>query len=260
MAWQMNDPPYQDRPTMYNYYYGNPRYYEIANPPWFKWSRCNLWAQYGVAIIFINDTEDQLKLTQVSIKSVSCHSGGSYFYGARTLPDGSTQYYITSPSNGRGATYSAFVRVSNDDKDIMDSTKVWEQSQSYQHTIPSITSSNMDRAGSINGPSALFGSGSQWTGNYKFSAKTYTFKDVPVLEPNGMLALHVDITPLSGDLDDSYIQIMMDPDEMDIVFDQERGPYIWRMESDGHWHLRRPLQVFTGNVWTDPENKGGNQP
>ena len=39
---------------------------------------------------------------------------------------------------------------------------------------------------------------------------------------------------------------------MDIVIEQERGPYVWEM-NNGKWRLIRPVNIMTAKGWSDIE-------
>ncbi len=246
MGWIMNTGSYADKPKIFNYLLDvSPHRYEVADPPYFTWSTGVLWNRYEAAIKFVNDTGQRLKLNKVAVKTVSCHSGGSQYWSTTGL---------VSPCYGYGAKYICYVRVSNDGE------KTFQESSRATNEIPDITKSNMNSKGTSTTNTAKFGN-PPFTGNMGLILRNYEFSTSPIIEIGGVAYLHLRIELL----DDSKayqttIRFILNPKEMEIQFDQQRGPYIWRMESDGHWHLRRPLQVFTGNVWTDPENQGGNQP
>lgn len=241
-------------PRIYNYYLvDNPTWgwtkgtYGLAHSGYYTWARGNLWLYYDACIRFNNDTGDTLKLTSVAIKSVSCHSGGEYYWSSSG---------ITNPCYGYGARYTVYGRVSNDGGNS------YEESSKYTNTVPDITSSNMNSAGSSVTNTAKFGD-PPYEGNKGLILRNYTFTEFPSIEPDGFCYLHFHIDLLDNSKQyQTTIRFVLDPREMEVAFDTVRGPYIWRFCEDNKWHLRRPVQVYgtdsEGNIgWTDPEDLGG---
>lgn len=239
MGWEMNDAPYVGKPVIYNWYYNeDPPYYQKADPPYYSWAGGGLWQRLEASIKFINDTDSSLKLKNVAIKTVSCHSGGKYYWSSTGL---------TIPCYGYGAKYTCYVRVSNDDE------KTYQESSKFSNTVPNINSSNMNSPGTSTTNTAKFGD-PPFTGDKGLILRSYVFDTCPVIEPGGIarLHLHVDLLDPSKKYS-TNIRFLLNPDEMEIQFEPELGPYIWRFCEDGAWHLRRPMQIQTGNGWSSVE-------
>lgn len=281
-GWWFNSNP-ANRPYVITYRTTNPRVYAASDPTWWTWQSGSLWLNGGgMALLFVNDTDKDLKLTSVSLKAVSCNSGRQYFVAYKQTWG---YYRLNLWASGAAANFTAYYRVCNNNKSIdygaasindtiilntlNNSSNIWEQSNSFTQNIPQVSSSNMDTAGSVAGhQTATFGEDTSrnYPDEAQFKLRTYTFTECPIIEANGGLCtLHVDVT--FPDYDGDYVnppgpipfvRVLLDPNEMEIIFDEERGPYIWRMESDKRWHLRRPLQIYTGTQWSDIENQGGN--
>lgn len=259
MGWINGTGNYANLPRMYNYIIDASsstfHTYEYATPQYFKWMRGHLWYEYEAAIKFVNDTGDKLKLNRVSIKSVSCNSDGQPFWSSSG---------ITSAAGGYGGTYRVYIRVSNptgrsggiigtDDSTNNSSDRIWESTNQVTQHVNVITNSNMDTPGTSTTNTASFGMNYYPEQYAMLQLYEYTFEDAPIIEENGIAFLHFGFT-CDGDQRSTYIEFILDPREMEIVFDQERGPYIWRFCEDNQWHLRRPLQVGTANGWTDVED------
>lgn len=276
-GWWFND-DVQNRPYVISYSKEtSPRTYLVSNPPWYTWQSGYLWDSDGMSILFVNTTDQDLKLSSIGIKTVSCNSGGQPFV-AYSKQWG--YYYVGLHANGAAAVFSSYYRVCNNLKnvdfagisvgdgqavvDILNrSSNVWEQSNSFSHDIARVTSTNMDTAGSISGKqTATFGEKSGYPDNAQFKQRTYTFTECPIIEANGgICTLHIDVKVSWSNPSTSYpnvpfVRVLLDPNEMEIIFNEERGPYIWRM-TNGKWVLKRPLQVYTGSAWSDIENQGG---
>ena len=118
-----------------------------------------------------------------------------------------------------------------------------------------ITSSNMNSAGSSETNAAKFGD-PPYEDNKGLILRNYTFTEFPNIEPDGFCYLHFHVDLLDNSKQyQTTIRFVLDPREMEIVFDTVRGPYIWRM-TNNKWTLKRPLQVHTGSAWSDVENQG----
>lgn len=262
------------------YGHTNPRTYHTSDPHWFTWQTGNSWNRAGLCILFINTTDQDIKLTSAKIKCCSCNSGGK---GIVTYTSAAGYHNSGIAANGDPATISSFVRVcnskpinpdnmnygggeSNFGLNVIDalnsSSNVWQQSSSSTINIPRV-SYNMNQPGSAgSGPASAFGESSSYPEYARFIPRQFTYEDCPVIEANyGLCTLHFDVI-LDWETHTSYnqpvVRVYMDSNEMELIFEEERGPYIWRMTS-GKWVLKRPLQVYTGlqTGWSDVENRGG---
>lgn len=270
-GWIMGDST-STRPNIFNYYKSTPRTYSIADPSWLTWQSAPLWVQGGIAILFVNTTDSNLKLTSIKLKTVSCNSGGQTFIGYNS----SLGYYdIGMVASGDAADFTCYVRVCNNSQfnisttdyssisNILNSSSsTWEQSDSFTQHISEVNF-NMDTRGAVpNGPSAAFGESSSWPENARFIAREYTFSSCPIIQSKvGICTLHFDVTfptwnyiPGQYYSSSPYVRVYLDPNEMEIIFDEERGPYIWRM-TNGKWVLKRPLNIYTSTQWSDIENQ-----
>ena len=238
MAWEtIPSGNYAGRPIIYNY--SNGEYTPARNSDgsllYFTWQPSEYWEAHEEAIKFINDTENPMTMSSVSIKTCACHSGGQYFW--------SNQGYPTGPSYGYGADYTVYVRVSNDDE------ASFQESEKFTNHVPNITSSNMNYAGSSTSSTAVFGD-PPFTGAAGFHLREYTITNCPEIQPGGVAYVHIDITNFEGD---TFIRFSLDPREMEVYFEPDVDPYIWVYESDHKWHLRQPFYVTSGGKWTSVE-------
>ena len=275
-GWWFNTTP-ANRPYVISYNHSNPRQYKASDPPWWTWQSGSLWVNdIGMCILFVNNTDKDLKMSSVSLKAVSCNSGNQYFVGYK---QNWGYYRLGLWASGAAANFNCYYRVCNNNKTIhyesADTTHIlntlngasnqWEQSNIFTQSITAVNSSNMDTPGSVSGrQTATFGERSGYPDNAQFKLRTYTFTECPIIEANGgFCTLHVDVS--FPNYDGEYInppgpmpfvRVLLDPNEMEIIFNEERGPYIWRM-TNGKWILKRPLQVYTGTAWSDIENQGG---
>lgn len=266
------------RAFTFNYSYGSPRRYGAANPPWLTWMTGMIWNRQGLAILYINNTDQELKLTSIKLKTVSCNSGNYTMVGYTN-----GYYYDTwIQATGDPSNLSCYVRVSNDsniDPDSMNyggsagggdlginianalnDVGLWQESDEFTIDIPQVDY-NMDMRGNPNsGPTSVFGESTRWPEHARFIAREYQFDNSPIIQPKGICTVHLDVSFPTWDGSDSsrlpVVRTLLDPDEMEIMFEEERGPYIWRM-TNGEWVLKRPLNILTGQRWSDIENLGG---
>lgn len=239
MGWVKKD----GKPIIYNYEGGidNGSYSE-ASPSYFTWQTGHYWnLNHSEAIKFKNDTKVPLKISHIGIKTVSCHSGGKGYWAAGG--------YMEAPGcTGKGGTYTSFVRVSNDGEKTFERCTVI--SGKNEITVPNITSSNMNSAGTSGSDTAKFGD-PPYTGNKALSYKNFEISDCPIIEPGGVAYIHIKV-----DTDNSrsvVVRFVLDTDELDIAFEPGTAPYIWRYCEDGKWYLRKPLYVSKNGKWNDPE-------
>lgn len=228
MAW---DTMSNGRPKIYNYANGKYTWAGI----YFTWQTDSLWNAHEEAIKFINDTETPMTMSSVKIKTCACDSGGQSYWSSSGL---------VSPCKGYGASYTCYVRVSNDDE------KSFQESDKYTNTIPTITSSNMNYKGSSTSSTAVFGN-PPFTGNMGLQLREYTFSSCPEIQPGGVAYIHLDVHDFLGS--PTTVRFALDPNEMEIYFEQDVDPYIWVYESDHKWHLRQPFYVTSGGKWTNVE-------
>lgn len=273
-GWWYNGSQYTDRPWILNYSYGSPRVYGSSDPSWWTWATYAVWSREGMSILFVNLTDDDLKITKTGIKSVSCNSNGRNIVSYNSMQG---YIYLDWTANGAGCDFSCYYRACNDMKNINfeslspedvvsnlnSSGHTWTQSNAVTVSVPEVDFDNMNNPGRVgSGPSSSFGEDPNYPENGRFIAREYTFTDSPIIEANGgICTLHVDVHV--GDQSTSFpgvpfIRVLMDPKEMEILFEQEIGPYIWRM-TNGVWVLKKPLRIFNGASWADAENAGGNQ-
>lgn len=243
MAWETyTSGSYQGRPIIYNYYPSRPigEQYDSAGV-YFTWQTKSLWLAHGAAIKFINDTENPMTMSSVKIKSCACHSGGQSFYAWAGYG-----YAPTNPTNGAGADYSCYIRVSNDDE------ASYQQSDTFTRHVPALTSSNMNYRGNSSS-SAIFGD-PPYTGNAGMTLNEYTFASCPEIEPGGIAYIHFDVNNFDSTSNEyTTIRFALDPREMEVYFEPDVDPYIWVYESDHKWHLRQPFYVTSGGKWTSVE-------
>lgn len=239
MAWDtITSGYYAGRPIIYNYSGGSytPARTGSGDYLYFTWQSDVLWDAHEEAIKFINDTENPMTMSSISIKTCACHSGGSTFWSSTS--DGA------GPSWGYGADYTCYVRVSNDDE------ASFQESDRFTNDIPSLTSSNMNSRGSSTTHTAVFGD-PPFTGIAGFQLREYTITNCPEIQPGGVAYIHMDIGNFKGP--DTYIRFSLDPREMEVYFEPDVDPYIWVYESDHKWHLRQPFYVTSGGKWTSVE-------
>ena len=240
MAWEMSssDP---SESKLYNYNWNTHEYIE-AEPEYFTWRTGSLWLRDGVAIKYINDTENPMTMSSVSIKTCACDSGGKLYYAwGGSSPIG--------PCYGYGADYTCYVRVSND------GGVTFQESDKYTNDIPTIDGGNMNYAGSGPYDTAIFGN-PPFTGYKALQLREYTINNCPEIQPGGIAYVHLDITNFKCDQDEiqnATIRFVLNPLEMDIYFEPDVDPYIWVYESDHKWHLRQPFYVTSGGRWTSVE-------
>lgn len=274
-GWWYNGTSHTDRPYILDYgtlEHSSPREFWLADPPWWRWGTYRVWRDHGMAILFVNQTKEDLKITSTAIKSVSCNSNGRAIIAYSSTRG---YYALGDTANGAGCDFQCYYRSCNDAKtsnvagmtpqqvvDLLNSDDhIWKQSDTVSVQVPEVDFDNMNvqgRAGS--GPSSVFGGKSTYPERGRFIAREYQFQESPVIEANGgICTLHIDVhvenerTSFPGV---PFIQCSMDPHEMEIVFEPERGPYIWRM-TNGRWVLKRPLNIMTSSGWSDIEDIGG---
>lgn len=238
MAWEMSssDPT---ESKIYNYYPSNPigQQYQVAVPEYFTWMTGSIWNRNGVAIKFINDTENPMVMSSISIKTCACDSGGDPYYAFGGW---------ASACVGYGADYICYVRVSNDGE------KSYQESEKYTNDIPTIDGSNMNYQGGPGAGTAIFGN-PPYTGYKALQLREYTINNCPEIQPGGIAYVHLDVTNFKGNYEEATIRFILNPLEMDVYFEPDVDPYIWVYESDHKWHLRQPFYVTSGGKWTSVE-------
>ena len=215
----------------------------------------------GLAIRFKNTTANPMVVKEVSVKSCPCNAGNSGFWAFGS-------YLDSSMAQGWATDYYCFLRVNNNafeestasDDNIFASETAsrlnsldkssWQFSQAQRVHLDRVNM-NMHFKGTSGTNPASFGEGvyADTAGGLKF--KKFIFNDCPVIQPQGNLLLHFDV--YTAMIHGGMVRIIPDPKEMEIKIEQERGPYIWRM-TDGHWKLVRPVNIFTGDKWSDIEH------
>lgn len=219
----------------------------------FDWQGFSYWSRYhSICRKYINDTGKQLKFSSVGIRSCSGNSfdsvknpsGEFYSFSAETQ-----SMYVHSGVYGLASTLFVALRVTNDNGATWSSSKIGEV------TVDRV-SYNMNYKGSNSGrvkDSAEFGGGEYFDTPNGLIYHEFTIEDCPILEPGGTMYVHWGIKYAywdSGqDMHDGLLRIMFGADDIKLTAEPVKDPYIWVRESDGRWHLRRPVYTLQGNTW-----------
>lgn len=233
MSWDMYN---STRPNIYNWILSSKRY-ELATPPYYAWALGTLWQQQEACIKFINDTGNPIRFTRIAIKTVACDSGGESFWAFG--------YLETTPCKGYGAQYTCYIRVSND------GGKTFTESDKFTNDIATISGANMNTPGYDATHTAQFGD-PPFTGDKALQLRNYTFTSCPVINPNGIAYVHLNISNFKGPAAQTVIRFKLNPLEMEIDYDPGISPYIWRFSEDSKWHLVRPFNIYN-NGWKNVE-------
>lgn len=246
--WESDSSP---NPIIYRF---ENRSYDIRKPLYLTWAIGTVWSDTEYCIAYVNDTGQPMKIGNISIKTVSCHSGGQLYYAFGGPMD--------VPCGGYGADYTVYVRVSNDlgiDLDNPDSINSahFEESEAYTNDIPSITSSNMNSPGTSSTNTAVFGE-PPFTGDHAFAFREYIIQNCPVIQPGGFAFVHFRVgnfkIPEGLSLRRMTIRFLLNPREMIVDLEPMYNPYVWRYDENHEWHLVRPIQVsLGGNQWNNIE-------
>lgn len=236
MAWDMYK---ATKPYIYNY--NKSRGYWKASPRYFTWQTGKLWSQKEEAVKYINDTKVPMRIDNVSIKTVACDSGGRGYWAAAG--------YRGIPCEGYGATYYAYIRVTNDGGRTFQESKKWERD------VPNISGSNMNSPGTGKSNTARFGD-PPYKGNKGLVLHKYTIEDCPIIEPGGVAYVHLGMKDFKGPKDKMTIRFVLNPHEMEVDFKPGVNPYVWRFCEDNEWHLVRPIYVEgSGKSWSSVEDE-----
>lgn len=226
-------------PILYNWNPNspNPQYIKSTSPNnYYSWAAKAEWLNSGnVCIKYYNDTGQPLKFTEIQLRVVSCNSGGASFW---------SDAGIAAYADGSAADYELYLRVEH-------TTGSVETSSTLTDSVGNVNY-NMNTPGTDKYNTAKFGE-PPFTGNEALQYRKYTVSDCPTINPGDTAYVHFYPNNLQN-LYTSYIRFIMNPLDMVIKFNIELGPYIWRFCEDGKWHLVRPVQLMTGNGWTNVED------
>ena len=239
-----------------------------SNPPYWTWAMGTVWYNNGdfeeEGVKYTNDTNKQMKIGSVSIKTCSCHSGGKgYWAWGGHISD-------SEACVGWGGRYYCYVMVSND------GGETFQTSSKGYHDVPPISSTNMNSPGYDGTHTASFGN-PPYTGYSGLTLHEYVIPDCPIIEPGGIAFVQFGIASLTDSggnkvewADTTYsqkrktvIRFVLNPTEMEVQFDPETAPYVWKFFKDTSkgdtvpkWHLVKPVYIYQGNTWKDIEEKG----
>ena len=215
---------------IHKYWHSSKTYDDISDGiTTMSWAHKDVWTGQDYVIIFKNLTENPVKIKKVKIKMVSCNSGGKAFNAVGGWQSGG--------ASGNGAKYEMIIRVFKNHKALKhNSGAKSEKTKSY--TIPKNKSSNMTSAGVNGGATATF------KFNKNTDTRTISFEDdCPVIQKNGVAAIHVRATSFDSPSDTTYIKFDMSGTTMEI--EEEDRNYVWQFQNDKKWHLIKPAYIYT---------------
>lgn len=223
---------------------------KCTTPPYFTWAAQHFWEGnednlykdnnlygYEYCVKYENDTQNPIAFSSVAIKACACDSGKNSYWSFT----GEVGACI-----GYGASYYAYVRVSNDNEKSFKKSNII--TSSYVN-LPNTNGSNMNSPGSSSSNTAVFGR-YPYEGTKGLVPREFTISDCPLIEPRGVGYIHFGITNFESPGSNGQYQFILDPKEMTVNIDEGVDPYIWVYNKDKDhpgWHLFRPLYVFDGN-------------
>ena len=240
------------RPILYSYWLNDER----GHPPFtytssgfFNWGAWSVWNRQYVAIRYINDSNQPVRFNSVGLRIVACNSGGSSFWSSSGVVD---------HSGGWGATYTMRIFVCNTPGASSTPVDQWH-TLTYEEATVAVkdvpdADYNMNYRGTSTSNTAMFGEPP-----YDFPMQKFTFDTCPNILPGGFAIVRLEITDRKGGFDysrDPTIRFSMNPLEMEIEFDPQFNPYVWRAYHENGkvvWHLVRPVQVKAIDGWHNIE-------
>lgn len=219
----------------------------------FDWQEFSYWSRYhSICRKYVNDTGSSIKYDIVKVRSCSGNSidsqknptGEFYSYSAET-----ESMHVHEKVTGLACTLFVIIRVSNDGE------QTWASSEISEVEISRV-SYNMNYKGSDSGrvkDSAEFGGGEYFDTSNGLTYYEFNIENCPVLEPNGVMYLHWGIKNAywnsSETMNNGVLRVLFGSNDIEVIAEQYKYPYIWRRGEDGKWHLRRPSYSLKGDVW-----------
>ena len=135
-----------------------------------------------------------------------------------------------------------------------DDGKTYQTSVVGEHTIPNITSSNMNSKGSSTTKTAVFGN-LPFTGYAGLTLHDYIIDDCPAILPGDKAYVHLGIKTFNDGTNgaNTTVRFILDPSVMEVQFEPEVNSYIWRFNKNKQWELVRPVYIYTSSGWKSIE-------
>lgn len=236
-------------------------YYVRANSTW-TWQTGNVWTQdgrHGLAICWVNDSDQPIRIASVNIQACACDSGGETYWSTSG---------VIGPCYGYGATYQCWINVAHDDG-------TFEQSDVISNDIPSIGSAatshfdpygkildvpNMNSRGTSTTNTGTFGRPpygldpySKYTG---LQGDDYNITNCPVIEPGDRAYVHFFVGNFKGaaaqDNTIANTRFRLSAEYVNIDIKPVQQGYIW-VYHQGQWELCRPFYIYNNGQWTSVE-------
>lgn len=247
MGWEMYT---ESRPKMYDYMLSSNKYVFNGITPSWNWAAWTVWRKSDAVIRYINDSNQPIRFNKMSMRILSCNSGGRAFWAHNG--------YIDTGSYGHSATYTVRSRVCNvaGAKDLP--CDQWN-TLNFQEGTPAVN--RLDRDGfNMNYPGTSKSDPGQF-GNppYEFPFREFPLLNIPEVLPGGFVLFHLHVADRESAATAPYdptIRFSMNPLEMKVEIEPQYSPYIWRAYKENGkivWHLVRPIQLKTADKWKNIE-------
>ena len=234
------------KPIIYSYNKSSHIYQASTNPPYYTWKTKSLWDAADSCLVYKNDSDTYMKITNIAIKTCSCNSGGQQYWSSTGL---------VSPCSGYGGTYYSMVRVTSEtDLSSISSSTEFQQSSSVSQFVPNC-SYNMNSKGSSTTNTACFGN-YPYDGNEGLKYRNFEISDCPAIPPRGHAFIHIGISSWnSGSTNyNTTIRFILDPTVAQIEIEPETTGYIWRYnKGQKKWELVHPYYIYTSEGWKNVE-------